>query len=337
MVMFNTRDTGINTCIPDDNHRQYSQGSQPYTTRRAGMQARCESHHILQRGALPLAYNAARSGRHSMNQPTIGFIGAGNMAASLIGGLVARGYVAQQLCAADPNSANLQALTAQHGIHACANNAEAAARAEILVLAVKPQVMQAVLTDLAPAIHSKHLIISIAAGISIASIEQWLGGTPAIVRCMPNTPALVQQGASGLIANAHVNTTQREQAAAILQAVGIALWLDNEAQIDAVTAVSGSGPAYFFLLMEAMIAAGEKLGLSTETSRALTLQTALGAAQMACSSEFDPAELRRRVTSPGGTTERAIAYFEQQNLREIVEGALRAASARSLELSQQLG
>ncbi|HNL92979.1 MAG TPA: pyrroline-5-carboxylate reductase [Pseudomonadales bacterium] len=272
-----------------------------------------------------------------MHQPTIGFIGAGNMAASLMGGLVARGYAPQQLCAADPNAAGLQALAQQHGIHACASNAEVAQRADILVLAVKPQVMQAVLTDLAPAIHSKHLLISIAAGISMTSMAQWLGGTPAIVRCMPNTPALVQQGASGLVANAQVSAAQREQAEAILKAVGIALWLDNEAQIDAVTAVSGSGPAYFFLLMEAMISAGEKLGLSTETSRALTLQTALGAAQMACSSEFDPAELRRRVTSPGGTTERAIAHFELQNLRDIVEGALHAASARSLELSQQLG
>ena len=272
-----------------------------------------------------------------MTQPTIGFIGAGNMAASLIGGLVARGFAPQQLCAADPNATNLQALAAQHGIHACTSNAEVAQRADILVLAVKPQVMKAVLADLAPSVQNKHLILSIAAGISMASMEQWLGGAPAVVRCMPNTPALVQQGASGLVANAQVNAAQREQAEAILKAVGIALWLDDEAQIDAVTAVSGSGPAYFFLLMEAMIAAGEKLGLSTETSRALTLQTALGAAQMACSSEFDPAELRRRVTSPGGTTERAIAHFEQQNLRNIVEGALQAASARSLELSQQLG
>ncbi len=271
-----------------------------------------------------------------MSAPTIGFIGAGNMAASLIGGLVARGFAAQQLCAADPNPDALQALVQQHGIHACANNAEVANRADILLLAVKPQVMKTVLTDLAPFMQAKHLVISIAAGINMTSIEQWLGGTPAIVRCMPNTPALVQQGASGLVANAHVNAAQREQAEKILQAVGIALWLDTEAQIDAVTAVSGSGPAYFFLLMEAMIAAGEKMGLAPQVARALTLQTALGAAQMACNSEVDPAELRRRVTSPGGTTERAIAYFEQQNLRGIVEDALQEASTRSQELSQPL-
>lgn len=272
-----------------------------------------------------------------MNHTTIGFIGAGNMAASLIGGLVARGFAPSQLCAADPNAAGLQALAQQHGIHACASNAEVALRADILVLAVKPQVMKAVLSELAPSVQAKHLIISIAAGISMASMAQWLGGTPTIVRCMPNTPALVQLGASGLVANAQVSAAQREQAQNILQAVGIALWLDNEAQIDAVTAVSGSGPAYFFLLMEAMIAAGEKLGLSTETARALTLQTALGAAQMACNSDVDPAELRRRVTSPGGTTERAIAHFEQQHLRTIVDDALQAASARSQELAQQLG
>ncbi len=271
-----------------------------------------------------------------MNHPTIGFIGAGNMAASLIGGLIARDYAPAQLCASDPNADALQALAQQLGIRACLNNAEVAQTADVLVLAVKPQVMKAVLTELAPAVPAHSLILSIAAGISMASIEQWLGGQPAVVRCMPNTPALVQQGASGLIANARVSQAQREQAEAILKAVGTALWLENEAQIDAVTAVSGSGPAYFFLLMESMIAAGEKLGLSTETARALTLQTALGAAQMANTSEFDPAELRRRVTSPNGTTEKAIAHFEQKHLRDIVDGALQAASSRSQELSQQL-
>lgn len=270
-----------------------------------------------------------------MNHATIGFIGAGNMAASLMGGLVARGYAPAQLCASDPNADALHALAQQLGIRACASNAEVAQSADVLVLAIKPQVMQTVLTTLAVPAHS--LIISIAAGISMASIEQWLGGQPAVVRCMPNTPALVQQGASGLIANTRVSPAQREQAEAILKAVGTALWLENEAQIDAVTAVSGSGPAYFFLLMEAMITAGEKLGLSTDTARALTLQTALGAAQMASTSEFDPAELRRRVTSPNGTTEKAIAYFEQKHLRDIVDGALQAASTRSQELSQELG
>lgn len=272
-----------------------------------------------------------------MHQPHIGFIGAGNMAASLIGGLVAKGYDPQLISASDPHAPALAALAARYGIHACPDNHAVVQQADVLVLAVKPQVMKAVLSDLAHSAQaSQPLVISIAAGISIASLCQWLGGELPVVRCMPNTPALVQLGASGLYANTAVTAQQREQAASLLQAVGIALWLDNEAQIDAVTAVSGSGPAYFFLLMEAMTAAGVQLGLAEDTARALTLQTALGAAQMASTSDVDAAELRRRVTSPGGTTERAIAHFEQSGLREIVNGALQAAAVRSKELSEQL-
>jgi pyrroline-5-carboxylate reductase len=272
-----------------------------------------------------------------MQQPHLGFIGAGNMAASLIGGLIAKGYSPQMISAADPYAPALDALAARSGIHACTDNHTVANASDVLILAVKPQVMKAVLTDLAPALRArKPLIISIAAGISIDSLCAWLGEALPVVRCMPNTPALVQLGASGLYANAQVSQAQRQQAQAVLEAVGIALWLDNEGQIDAVTAVSGSGPAYFFLLMEAMIAAGQQLGLSAETATALTLQTALGAAQMAVQSDVDPAELRRRVTSPGGTTERAIAYFEQQQLRETVAGALAAAAERSKALSEQL-
>jgi pyrroline-5-carboxylate reductase len=270
-----------------------------------------------------------------MTHPTIGFIGAGNMAASLIGGLIAKGFDPKRLFASDPNTDALQALAGRCGINACADNRAVVDNAEVLVLAVKPQVMESVLTDMATAVQVRQpLVISIAAGIGIASLCKWLGGDVAVVRCMPNTPALVQLGASGLYANAKVSTQQREQAQAILAAVGIALWLDSEEQIDAVTAVSGSGPAYFFLLMEAMIAAGEKLGLAPATSRALTLQTALGAAQMAITSDVDAAELRRRVTSPGGTTERAIAHFEQCGLRDIVDGALQAAALRSQEMNR---
>lgn len=270
-----------------------------------------------------------------MAQPSIGFIGAGNMAASLIGGLIAKGFAPANLFASDPNTDALQALAQRTGITACENNHALVQHAEVLVLAVKPQVMQSVLTDMAAAVRAKKpLLISIAAGISIENICQWLGGEIAVVRCMPNTPALVQLGASGLYANNSVSTQQREQAQNILAAVGIALWLDSEEQIDAVTAVSGSGPAYFFLLMEAMIATGEKLGLAPEISRALTLQTALGAAQMAMTSDVDAAELRKRVTSPGGTTERAIAHFEASGLREIVDGALQAAALRSQEMNR---
>jgi len=268
-------------------------------------------------------------------QTSIGFIGAGNMAASLIGGLIAKGLDPKNLFASDPNTEALQALAQRTGITACTNNHAVVERANVLVLAVKPQVLQTVLTDMAAVVQAKKpLIISIAAGISIENICKWLGGEVAVVRCMPNTPALVQLGASGLYANNKVSAQQREQAQNILAAVGIALWLDTEAQIDAVTALSGSGPAYFFLLMEAMIAAGEKLGLAPEISQALTLQTALGAAQMAITSDVDVAELRKRVTSPGGTTERAITHFESNGLREIVDGALQAAALRSQEMNR---
>ncbi len=272
-----------------------------------------------------------------MQTARIGFIGAGNMAASLIGGLVAQGFAPDQISASDPNTAALNTLAAQTGIRACADNHAVAQAADVLVLAVKPQVMKSVLTELAPSVQAHQpLVISIAAGISIDSLCSWLGGELPVVRCMPNTPALVQLGASGLYANAMVSAAQRQQAETILKAVGIALWLDSEAQIDAVTAVSGSGPAYFFLLMEAITTAGVELGLAPEVARQLTLQTALGAAQMAISSDVDAAELRCRVTSPGGTTERAIAHFEQQGLRATVSGALRAAALRSQELSEQL-
>lgn len=272
-----------------------------------------------------------------MTHPTIGFIGAGNMAASLIGGLIAKGFAPANLFASDPDTGALQALAQRTGITACHNNDAVVERVDVLVLAVKPQVMQAVLQAIATTVQTKKpLVISIAAGISSSNICQWLDSECAVVRCMPNTPALVQLGASGLYANTQVSAQQRTQAQDILAAVGIAVWLDNEEQIDAVTAVSGSGPAYFFLLMEAMIAAGEKLGLTPDISRALTLQTALGAAQMAITSDVDTAELRRRVTSPGGTTERAIAHFETKGLREIVDGALQAAALRSQEMNRNL-
>lgn len=272
-----------------------------------------------------------------MTHATIGFIGAGNMAASLIGGLIAKGYPAHHIAAADPHAPALDALASRYGIKACTGNDAVVSQADIIVLAVKPQVMKAVLGDLAPALRQRRpLVISIAAGITIDSINQWIGDTLPVVRCMPNTPALVQLGASGLYANAAVTDSQRQQAQAILEAVGIALWLNSEAEIDAVTAVSGSGPAYFFLLIEAMIAAGEQLGLNRETARLLTQQTALGAARMAMDSDVDAAELRRRVTSPGGTTERAIATFESHDLRGTVSAALQAAATRSQELATQL-
>lgn len=272
-----------------------------------------------------------------MSHPRITFIGAGNMAASLIGGLLAQGIPASHIRASDPGAEQRAKVAAEHGIALFENNAEAVAGADVVVLATKPQVLKQVSLALAPSLNDGQLIVSIAAGISCASLADWLGADRAIVRCMPNTPALLRQGASGLYANAAVSAAQRELAEQLLSAVGLALWLDNEQQIDAVTAVSGSGPAYFFLLIEAMTAAGEKLGLSREIAEQLTLHTALGAARMATSSDVDAAELRRRVTSPNGTTEAAIKAFQAGGFEALVQQALDAAAHRSAELAEQLG
>jgi len=271
-----------------------------------------------------------------MSKTRIAFIGAGNMAASLIGGLRAKGLEAAQIRASDPGEETRARVHAEHAIELFADNAEAIQGADVVVLAVKPQAMKAVCEALRPSLTPNQLVVSIAAGITCASLHNWLGDQP-IVRCMPNTPALLRQGVSGLFANERVSAGQRDQAEELLSAVGIALWLDKEQQLDAVTAVSGSGPAYFFLLIEAMTAAGEKLGLPRETAARLTLQTALGAAHMAVSSDVEAAELRRRVTSPAGTTEAAIKTFQAGGFEALVEKALGAAAHRSAEMAEQLG
>ena len=271
-----------------------------------------------------------------MSHPRIAFIGAGNMAASLIGGLLAQGIPASHIRASDPGAEQRAKIASEHGIALFADNTEAILDADVIVLATKPQVLKDVCLALAPSLQDGQLLVSIAAGISCASLGNWLGARP-IVRCMPNTPALLRQGVSGLYANAEVSPAQRELAEQLLAAVGMALWLENEQQIDAVTAVSGSGPAYFFLLIEAMTAAGEQLGLPKAIAAQLTLQTALGAAHMAVASDVDAAELRRRVTSPNGTTEAAIKTFQAGGFAELVEQALSAAAKRSAELAEQLG
>jgi pyrroline-5-carboxylate reductase len=271
-----------------------------------------------------------------MTTPRIAFIGAGNMAASLIGGLRAQGVSSAAITASDRTAEQRSKISSEYGIATFADNAEAIQGADVIVLAVKPQGMKEVCQALAPHIGAQQLVVSIAAGISCASLANWLGDT-AIVRCMPNTPALLREGVSGLYANAKVSATQRAQAEQLLSAVGLALWLDEEQLIDAVTAVSGSGPAYFFLLIEAMTAAGEKLGLPRATAAQLTVQTALGAARMAVASDVDASELRRRVTSPAGTTEAAIKAFQAGGFAALVEQALNAAAERSAELAEQLG
>ncbi|MCA4961085.1 MULTISPECIES: pyrroline-5-carboxylate reductase [unclassified Pseudomonas] len=271
-----------------------------------------------------------------MSKTRIAFIGAGNMAASLIGGLRAKGLEAAQIRASDPGAETRSKVAAEHGIAVFADNAEAIKDADVVVLAVKPQAMKAVCEAIRPNLKPNQLVVSIAAGITCSSMNNWLGAQP-IVRCMPNTPALLRQGVSGLFATAEVSAEQRQQAEELLSAVGIALWLDEEQQLDAVTAVSGSGPAYFFLLIEAMTAAGVKLGLPADIAAQLTMQTALGAAHMAVASDVDAAELRRRVTSPAGTTEAAIKSFQAGGFEALVEKALGAAAHRSAEMAEQLG
>ncbi|HIE53732.1 MAG TPA: pyrroline-5-carboxylate reductase, partial [Chromatiaceae bacterium] len=202
----------------------------------------------------------------------------------------------------------------------------------------KPQQIRVVARKIADVVQSTHpLIVSIAAGVREQDLEQWLGGNVAIVRCMPNTPALVQSGATGLHANSHAIPQQRELAESLLRAVGVTVWVEREELLDAVTAISGSGPAYFFLLMEAMEMAGKELGLATDTVRLLVEQTALGAAKLALEADAGPGELRHRVTSPGGTTEKAIEVFIQGGFEQLVQRALQAAYNRSRELSEQLG
>jgi pyrroline-5-carboxylate reductase len=272
----------------------------------------------------------------SLNNQTarLVFIGAGNMANSIIGGLVSHGYPAQLITATDPNAEQLDKLAQETGINTSTDNAVAVADSDAIILAVKPQVMEAVTSPLKDIIaNNKPLIISIAAGITVANLLDWMGEDLPVIRTMPNTPALVQTGATGLFANNAVSKQQKSLANTVFSAIGIASWFNQESDLDAVVAVSGSGPAYFFMMMEAMEEAGVKLGLSAESARELTLQTALGAAKLAQASDVSTAELRRRVTSPGGTTEQAIKCFEEGGLRELVDTALQAASKRSKELA----
>ncbi len=273
-----------------------------------------------------------------MSDSNIGFIGGGNMATSLIGGLVANGTPPGAIRVSDPDTPKLDGLARRFGVGAAADNAEVASRCATVVLAVKPQIMRAVVQGLAPTLGAHApLLVSIAAGVREADIARWAGGDMAIVRTMPNTPALVGCGATALYANTKVDAGQRERADAILKAVGITVWVDDEAQLDAVTALSGSGPAYYFLLMEIMQATGEAMGLDADAARRLTLQTALGAARIANESDEPPAVLRERVTSPGGTTERALVTMRDSGIDKVVAGGIRGARQRSIELGDALG
>jgi len=273
-----------------------------------------------------------------MKQQPLGFIGAGNMASSLIAGLLADGYQAQHIWASDVDAEKLARLHARFGIHTAKDNRTVVENSQILILAVKPQTMQTVAREIGAVVkRCKPLVISLAAGITEAAIDRWLGGDNAIVRCMPNTPALVKTGATALHGNVKISAEQCNRAEAVLRSVGVAVWVEREELLDTVTALSGSGPAYFFLLMEAMEDAAVALGLDAQTARLLTQQTALGAARVAIEAEESPAGLRQRVTSPGGTTEQAIGAFEKAGLRALVLEAMKAARDRAVELSRRLG
>jgi len=273
-----------------------------------------------------------------MTSKTIAFIGGGNMAASLVSGLVSDDYDPQRIVVSDPDREKLAGLAARFGIRPAVDNRDAVGRADIVVLAVKPQNLKGVAMNIAPEVQARRpLMISIVAGVREKDIQTWLGNDVTLIRTMPNTPAMLQAGATVLHAGPGVTDDQKNLAESILRAVGLTRWVRDEEKMDAVTALSGSGPAYFFLVMEAMEQVGLDMGLSAETARLLTLQTALGAARMAMESSDGPATLRERVTSPGGTTEKALAVFEAAGIRDLFHKALISARDHSVELSRRLG
>lgn len=268
-------------------------------------------------------------------KPTITFVGAGNMASSLIGGLLADHYEAKNLWGTNPSLEKLESLRNCFAINVTSDNKEGVAAADIVVLSVKPAELQAVMKETAAIIHDrKPLLISVVTGIRLASMSDWLDNEAiAIVRTMPNTPCLVGCGATALFANEFVNDEQKDLAESILRSVGITLWVANEAELDTVTALSGSGPAYFFLMMEALQAGAVRLGLNQDVAKLLTIQTALGATRMALESNKELKELREQVTSKGGTTEQALKVLEKGAIRDLYYEALQAAKQRAEEMA----
>ena len=260
------------------------------------------------------------------------------MGRSLIGGLIANGLSVNSITGTDINAEQRQTAASQFNIEVLEDNRQAIKDTDVVVLAVKPQSMQDTLLAMKAALaKEKPLLISIAAGIQLSHLGQWAGEELAIVRTMPNTPAIIQAGATALCANRHTSETQRDLAEAIMRSVGLAIWLDDETLMDAVTALSGSGPAYYFLIMEVMEKAATQLGLSQEHARILTLQTAFGAAKMALESNHDAQTLRKQVASPGGTTEQALNVLMDGGIEELFADALKAAQKRSAELATSLG
>ncbi len=272
-----------------------------------------------------------------MQNSLIGFIGAGNMAHAIISGLINNGTKRNQIKISDINEALLSLRKAEFNLEVFTDNAKLAAQCGVIVLAVKPQVLSSVCKALKDKLTTNTLIISIAAGVKSGDIERWLGGNQAIIRTMPNTPALLNQGITGLFANEQASDKQKSLAENILNSVGECLWVDDERLLDAITAVSGSGPAYFFLMLESMAKAGVALGLDEAVAQKLSLQTALGASMMASSSKDSPQQLRNKVTSENGTTQAAIESFQDQDFEIIIIHAIRAAFDRANEIGIELG
>jgi pyrroline-5-carboxylate reductase len=270
---------------------------------------------------------------------SLAFIGGGNMARSLIGGLLNNGWPAEKIMVSDPDPdqpARLFQLS--DALTVVSNNTQVLTTADVVVLAVKPQILQTVCRELAAQLQQRPcLIISIAAGVRTEDINRWCGGGLAIIRCMPNTPALVQSGATGLYANTTATESDKALAETLLRAVGITVWLDDEVQLNAVTALSGSGPAYHFLVMEAMQNAAQAMGLNAKVAKLLSIETAFGAAKLALESSEDLDLLRERVTSKGGTTEQALATLEAGDIRALFNNALQAASDKAEALAEELG
>jgi pyrroline-5-carboxylate reductase len=269
-----------------------------------------------------------------MNRIT--FIGGGNMARSLIGGLISKGNNPSDIAVAEPRAEARAELERDFGVQTHDSSRAAVANADVVVLAVKPQVLPDVCRDLSDTVGKNNpLLVSIAAGIRTDQIERWLGGEPAVVRCMPNTPALIGAGATALFANARVSAAQKQQAETLLQTAGVTAWVEDEAQIDTVTGISGSAPAYYFLLVEALEDAAVARGLPRETARTLAAQTCMGAGRMMVESGESPDALRKRVTSPNGTTQAALESLNGDGLRQIVAHAVDACAERGAELAAE--
>ncbi|MCH8477280.1 MAG: pyrroline-5-carboxylate reductase [Wenzhouxiangella sp.] len=262
----------------------------------------------------------------------IAYIGGGNMARALIGGLIHAGQAADRLTVADPAAEQRQRLQDDFGIAGAGSNAAACSDKQAVVLAVKPQVMDSVLAEIASALDDDTVVISVAAGVSLDQLAASLGRRRALVRAMPNTPALYGAGITGLAASGHLSDAQRLLVEQIFTSAGEVTWISDESWMDAVTAVSGSGPAYFFALTEHLAKAGAAAGLPAELAALLARQTAIGAGVMRARSDVDAGELRRRVTSPGGTTAAALARFDEDGLALLVERAVDAAVQRGRKL-----